>query len=162
MHVCYFSFALLLFFHYYCNSIIFFLIIILSISSLSWQFSPVTMLWSSWWWLLSIGCLLCSVPFLCFLFCFFCISVFDTIEQYAPGFKDSVIDRDILSPPDLERIFGLTGGVSGHSVGLQWSVQVSFLKYLLISIDLWCIRLSSFLHGDKVFWKVHCKCSMFY
>ena len=41
------------------------------------------------------------------------VSVFDTIEQYAPGFKDSVIDRDILSPPDLERIFGLTGGVSG-------------------------------------------------
>ncbi|KAK7479361.1 hypothetical protein BaRGS_00029439, partial [Batillaria attramentaria] len=41
-------------------------------------------------------------------------SVFDTIERYAPGFKDSVIDRDILSPPDLERIFGLTGGNIFH------------------------------------------------
>ncbi|KAK7110479.1 pyridine nucleotide-disulfide oxidoreductase domain-containing protein 2-like [Littorina saxatilis] len=41
-------------------------------------------------------------------------SVFDTIEDYAPGFKSSVIDRDILSPPDLERIFGLTGGNIFH------------------------------------------------
>ena len=38
-------------------------------------------------------------------------SVFDWVEQYAPGFKSSVVGRDILTPPDLERIFGLTGGV---------------------------------------------------
>jgi len=38
-------------------------------------------------------------------------SVFDVIEQHAPGFKASVIGRDILTPPDLEQIFGLTGGV---------------------------------------------------
>lgn len=38
-------------------------------------------------------------------------SVFDWVEQYAPGFKKSVVGRDILAPPDLERIFGLTGGV---------------------------------------------------
>lgn len=37
--------------------------------------------------------------------------VFDTVEQYAPGFKESVVGRDILTPPDLERVFGLTGGV---------------------------------------------------
>nr|XP_011734002.1 pyridine nucleotide-disulfide oxidoreductase domain-containing protein 2 isoform X2 [Macaca nemestrina] len=37
--------------------------------------------------------------------------VFDCIEVYAPGFKDSVVGRDILTPPDLERIFGLPGGV---------------------------------------------------
>ena len=37
--------------------------------------------------------------------------MFDCIEQYAPGFKDSVIGRDILTPPDLEQVFGLTGGV---------------------------------------------------
>ncbi|XP_076461976.1 pyridine nucleotide-disulfide oxidoreductase domain-containing protein 2-like [Babylonia areolata] len=41
-------------------------------------------------------------------------TVFDTIEQYAPGFKNSVVDRDVLSPPDLERIFGLTGGNIFH------------------------------------------------
>ncbi|GFR72043.1 pyridine nucleotide-disulfide oxidoreductase domain-containing protein 2 [Elysia marginata] len=39
--------------------------------------------------------------------------VFDVIERYAPGFKQSVIGRDILTPPDLEKIFGLTGGLSG-------------------------------------------------
>lgn len=37
--------------------------------------------------------------------------VFDWVEQYAPGFKKSVVGRDVLLPPDLERIFGLTGGV---------------------------------------------------
>lgn len=40
--------------------------------------------------------------------------VFDVIERYAPGFKDSVIGRDILTPPDLEKTFGLTGGNIFH------------------------------------------------
>jgi phytoene dehydrogenase-like protein len=35
---------------------------------------------------------------------------FDIVEQYAPGFKASVIDRHLLSPVDLENVFGLTGG----------------------------------------------------
>jgi phytoene dehydrogenase-like protein len=35
---------------------------------------------------------------------------FDIVEQYAPGFKASVLDRQIVSPLDLERTFGLTGG----------------------------------------------------
>ena len=35
---------------------------------------------------------------------------FDVVERYAPGFKDSVIDRQILTPVDLEEKFGLTGG----------------------------------------------------
>lgn len=35
---------------------------------------------------------------------------FDLVEQYAPGFKDSVIHRQILTPVDLESTFGLTGG----------------------------------------------------
>ena len=39
-------------------------------------------------------------------------AVFDDIERYAPGFKTSVVGRDILTPPDLERIFALTGGVN--------------------------------------------------
>ena len=42
--------------------------------------------------------------------------MFDSIESYAPGFKESVVGRDILTPPDLEEIFGLTGGVSIYSV----------------------------------------------
>ncbi|CAG6017191.1 unnamed protein product [Menidia menidia] len=44
----------------------------------------------------------------------FADTVFDWVEQYAPGFKASVVGRDILSPPDLERIFGLTGGNIFH------------------------------------------------
>jgi len=35
---------------------------------------------------------------------------FDIVEHYAPGFKASVIDRQILSPVDLERVYSLTGG----------------------------------------------------
>jgi phytoene dehydrogenase-like protein len=35
---------------------------------------------------------------------------FDIVERYAPGFKDSVIDRQILTPRDLEATFNLTGG----------------------------------------------------
>lgn len=46
--------------------------------------------------------------------------VFQVIEEYAPGFTSSVIARDILSPLDLERIFGLTGGNIFHgSMGLE-------------------------------------------
>uniref|UniRef100_A0A8C8BDZ4 Pyridine nucleotide-disulfide oxidoreductase domain-containing protein 2 n=1 Tax=Otus sunia TaxID=257818 RepID=A0A8C8BDZ4_9STRI len=41
-------------------------------------------------------------------------TVFDCIEAYAPGFKASVIGRDILTPPDLEKIFGLPGGNIFH------------------------------------------------
>jgi phytoene dehydrogenase-like protein len=35
---------------------------------------------------------------------------FDIVERYAPGFKNRVIDRQILTPVDLERTFNLTGG----------------------------------------------------
>ncbi len=35
---------------------------------------------------------------------------FEIVEQYAPGFTDSVLDRQVLSPLDLERTFNLTGG----------------------------------------------------
>jgi phytoene dehydrogenase-like protein len=35
---------------------------------------------------------------------------FDLVDEYAPNFKRSVIDRQVLAPPDLERVFNLTGG----------------------------------------------------
>ncbi|MEE6486246.1 hypothetical protein FKM82_014554 [Ascaphus truei] len=41
-------------------------------------------------------------------------TVFDWVEKYAPGFRSSVIGRDVLTPPDLERIFGLSGGNIFH------------------------------------------------
>jgi phytoene dehydrogenase-like protein len=37
-----------------------------------------------------------------------------TVDQYAPGFAKSVIGRQILSPLDLERQFGLLGGDIFH------------------------------------------------
>ena len=40
----------------------------------------------------------------------FADACFDVVERYAPGFKASVIDRQVLSPLDLERTFSLTGG----------------------------------------------------
>jgi phytoene dehydrogenase-like protein len=40
--------------------------------------------------------------------------VVDTIEEVAPGFRASVIGRDILSPVDLEERFGLTEGNIFH------------------------------------------------
>ncbi|MGE4606474.1 MAG: NAD(P)/FAD-dependent oxidoreductase [Myxococcota bacterium] len=36
--------------------------------------------------------------------------VFDIIDQVAPGFSSSVLHREVLAPPDIERVFGLTGG----------------------------------------------------
>jgi phytoene dehydrogenase-like protein len=37
-----------------------------------------------------------------------------TVDRYAPGFKDSVIARQALTPLDLERDFGLLGGDIFH------------------------------------------------
>lgn len=41
-------------------------------------------------------------------------NVFNSVEEYAPGFKDSIVGKEILTPPDLEKIFGLTGGNIFH------------------------------------------------
>ena len=38
----------------------------------------------------------------------------DTVNQYAPNFKGAVLGRQIMSPLDLERTFGLVGGDIGH------------------------------------------------
>ncbi len=38
----------------------------------------------------------------------------DAVDAYAPGFKASVIARRVLSPLDLERVFGLVGGDIFH------------------------------------------------
>ncbi|KAG2720065.1 hypothetical protein I3760_02G018600 [Carya illinoinensis] len=45
---------------------------------------------------------------------------FNLIDEYAPGFSSSVIGYDMLTPPDLEREFGLTGGNIFHgAMGLD-------------------------------------------
>ena len=41
--------------------------------------------------------------------------VFSQVDKFAPGFSASVIgEPDVLTPPDLERVFGLTGGNIMH------------------------------------------------
>ena len=46
--------------------------------------------------------------------------VIDTVTQYAPNFRDSVLGRQVLTPLDLERRFGLVGGDIFHgALGLD-------------------------------------------
>jgi phytoene dehydrogenase-like protein len=40
--------------------------------------------------------------------------IIDTVDGYAPNFKRSVVGRQVLSPLDLERDFGLVGGDIFH------------------------------------------------
>lgn len=40
--------------------------------------------------------------------------IFDTVEKYAPGFKKSILGRQVLSPWDLEQKFGLVRGDIFH------------------------------------------------
>ena len=52
--------------------------------------------------------------------------VIDTVNQYAPNFKASVLGRMVLSPLDLEQRFGLTGGDIFHgalTLDQLWSAR---------------------------------------
>ncbi|KAJ3193412.1 Pyridine nucleotide-disulfide oxidoreductase domain-containing protein 2 [Irineochytrium annulatum] len=40
--------------------------------------------------------------------------IFAIIDKYAPGFSSSVLYKDVLTPPDIERVFALTGGNIFH------------------------------------------------
>ncbi|TDG15470.1 NAD(P)/FAD-dependent oxidoreductase [Seongchinamella unica] len=40
--------------------------------------------------------------------------ILDQVEKYAPGFKQSIVGKQVLSPLDLERKFGLTRGDIMH------------------------------------------------
>jgi phytoene dehydrogenase-like protein len=39
---------------------------------------------------------------------------FDVMEEYAPGFKASVLHRMVIPPPDMEKVWGITGGNIMH------------------------------------------------
>jgi phytoene dehydrogenase-like protein len=52
--------------------------------------------------------------------------IFDVVESHAPGFRRSVIAHSALSPSDLEREFGLTGGDIFHgalSLDQLWAAR---------------------------------------
>jgi phytoene dehydrogenase-like protein len=42
-------------------------------------------------------------------------AVIDVIEEYASGFKNSILHRQVLTPLDLEETYGLTGGQLYHA-----------------------------------------------
>jgi len=42
-------------------------------------------------------------------------TVVNAIEEYAPGFKNSILHRQVLTPFDLEETYGLTGGHLYHA-----------------------------------------------
>jgi phytoene dehydrogenase-like protein len=53
-------------------------------------------------------------------------TIIDTVEAYAPGFRASILGRQILSPLGLERKFGLAGGDIMHgnmSLDQLWSAR---------------------------------------
>lgn len=50
------------------------------------------------------------------------------IEEVAPGFRDSILHMEILGPPELERIFALTGGNIFH--GAMTPDRLLFLRPL--------------------------------
>ncbi len=52
--------------------------------------------------------------------------VLDLIEEYAPGFKSLVLHRQVLSPRDMEEIYGLTGGNIFH--GEMSLAQLFFMR----------------------------------
>ncbi|MEM7234848.1 MAG: NAD(P)/FAD-dependent oxidoreductase, partial [Planctomycetota bacterium] len=56
----------------------------------------------------------------------FATSCIDLFEEYAPGFKDSIVGIDPVSPLDLEREFGLTGGNIFH--GAMTPSQLYFMR----------------------------------
>jgi phytoene dehydrogenase-like protein len=54
--------------------------------------------------------------------------VFALVDEVAPGFSESVVHREVLAPPDLERVFGLTGGNIFH--GAMTLDRLAFMRPL--------------------------------
>jgi phytoene dehydrogenase-like protein len=58
----------------------------------------------------------------------FADGVLALVDEVAPGFSASVLHREVLAPPDLERVFGLTGGHLFH--GAMTPDRLLFLRPL--------------------------------
>ena len=48
------------------------------------------------------------------------------LAKYAPNVPDAILEREVLAPPDIERIFGLTGGSIFQ--GEQGMDQMAFMR----------------------------------
>jgi phytoene dehydrogenase-like protein len=63
--------------------------------------------------------------------------VMKTLESYAPGLSDLVVGREVITPVDLERDYGLTGGHPFHAEpGLDqffaWRPLLGMARYRLV------------------------------
>jgi phytoene dehydrogenase-like protein len=70
----------------------------------------------------------------------FAFRVFDLIEEYAPGFRSLIIDKQVLTPLDLERRFGLAGGNIFHG---EMSLDQMFVMRPVAG----CARYRTPIHG---------------
>jgi phytoene dehydrogenase-like protein len=70
----------------------------------------------------------------------FAFRVFDLIEEYAPGFRSLIIDKEVLTPLDLERRFGLAGGNIFHG---EMSLDQMFVMRPVAG----CARYRTPIHG---------------
>ena len=52
--------------------------------------------------------------------------VFALVDEVAPGFSSKVLHREVLAPPDLESVFGLSGGNIFH--GAMTPDRLFFLR----------------------------------
>jgi phytoene dehydrogenase-like protein len=52
--------------------------------------------------------------------------VISLVDEVAPGFSDAVLHREVLAPPDLQEIFGLTGGNIFH--GAMTLDRLAFMR----------------------------------
>jgi len=69
-------------------------------------------------------------------------TVIDTLEEYCPGLRDSILHRQVLTPWDLEQEFGLTEGNIFHgelsvSQLLFQRPAVGWARYRTPIKDLW-------------------------
>ncbi len=44
------------------------------------------------------------------------------LDEVAPGFSESIVEREVLVPPDLEDLFGLSGGNIFHGAMTPWQL----------------------------------------
>lgn len=66
--------------------------------------------------------------------------IFSVVDEYAPGFSESVVGFEVLPPPDLERVFGLTGGVRTWVLQCLFILLIYHSSFLLgFSVSIGCI-----------------------
>jgi phytoene dehydrogenase-like protein len=70
----------------------------------------------------------------------FAFRVLELIEEYAPGFHSLILDKQVLTPLDLERRFGLTGGNIFHG-------EMSLDQMFVLRPVAGCARYKTPIHG---------------